>query len=77
MIKQLEKYQDPNSQKNIRNLYEKDYMKTHKISFGDINNKFGFKSGSDSKAAESMNRIPESKQIKSPKQMERELILQI
>ena len=77
MIKQLEKYQDPSSQKNIRNLYERDYMKTHKISFGDINNKFGFKSGSDSKADERLNRMQESQQIKSPKQMERELILQI
>jgi hypothetical protein len=60
MIKQLEKYQDPSSQKNIRNLYERDYMKTHKISFGDINNKFGFKSGSDSKADERLNRMQES-----------------
>jgi hypothetical protein len=55
--KELQKYQDPNSQCNIRQLYEKDYMKTHKISFSDINNKFGFKTASDKKTEEKINRM--------------------
>jgi len=60
MIQQLQKYQDPNSQTNIKSLYEKDYMKTHKISFSDINNKFGFKTSSDKKTEEKINRMQET-----------------
>lgn len=67
MIKQLQKYQDPNSQANIKLLYEKDYMKTHKISFNDISNKFGFKTSNDKKNEERINRMQETQQIKSTK----------
>ena len=60
LVQQLQKYQDPDSQCNIKKLYEKDYMKTHKICFSDITNKFGFKTASDKKTEEKINRMQET-----------------
>ena len=41
-------------------MFEKDYMKTHKISFSEISNKFGFKTNSDKKMEEKIKRMQET-----------------
>jgi hypothetical protein len=52
-------------------------MEAHKVSFNDITNKFGFKTASDRKSEQRIKILSETQQIKSPKQIERELVMQI